>query len=248
MIRKKEKRKFRFMSIMYVIRHAQASFGQAVYDRLSDPGRRQAQILADHFASLGLTFDAIYTGRQVRHEQTLTPYLDSLAQQGQAPPPVHTTDALNEYDSETIIKTLIPELIREDPAFASEAASMIRDKRSFQKVYETIMGRWVRGADPIENLETWPAYARRVTAGLKDIIASEGSGKAVAVFTSGGPISIYVQKALGLSDDMTLAITWQIINASVTRFKFSGDRLMLFGFNDVSHLERTKDQQLITYR
>lgn len=236
------------MSVLYVIRHAQASFGQSNYDRLSDVGIRQAKILADHFASAELTFDTIYAGNQHRHEQTLAPYLEAISLAGKTLPPVRKTDALNEYDSETIIKTLIPETIRENPAFASEAAAMITDRRSFQKVYETIMGRWVRGEYTGKDLETWPEYARRVTDGIESLMMGEGSGKTVAVFTSGGPVSLCVQKALGISDDMTLAITWQIMNASVTRFKFSGNRMMLFTFNDVGHLERTKDRRLITYR
>lgn len=70
----------------------------------------------------------------------------------------------------------------------------------------------------------------------------------MAIFTSGGPISVCVQQALNLSDDHTLQITWQIMNASVTRLKYSSNRLMLFGFNDVTHLELQKDAHLLTYR
>ncbi len=80
------------------------------------------------------------------------------------------------------------------------------------------------------------------------MMAAEGTGKKIAVYTSGGPISVCVQKALTLSDENTLQLTWQIINASVTRLKYSNNRLMLSGFNDVTHLELEKDLGLITYR
>jgi len=79
-------------------------------------------------------------------------------------------------------------------------------------------------------------------------MATQGSGKTIAVFTSGGPISVCVQKALDLSDEKTLELTWQIMNASVTRLKYSSNRLMLFGFNDVTHLSLKKDAGLLTYR
>lgn len=236
------------MSILYVIRHAQASFGQSDYDRLSDVGIRQAKILADHFASLELKFDAIYAGVQIRHQETLAPLLDRLSENQQPLPPIFKNEAFNEYDSETIMKTLIPEFIQEDPAFESAVSGMFSDRRAFQKVYKTIMDRWICGDYGSRDLEPWPVYSRRVADGLKDLMIAQRAGKTVALFTSGGPTAICVQKALGLPDDITLAITWQIMNASVTRFKFSGNRLMLFTFNDVGHLELTKNQRLITYR
>lgn len=236
------------MSRIYLIRHAQASFGQKNYDCLSDLGRRQAEILAGHFKRLGLDFDAIYAGGQLRHEQTLAAYLEAVAEQENAAPPVHKTDDFNEYDSENILKTMIPELIRKEPAFEADVALMMNDKRSFQQVYEKIMRQWVNSKQPIKNLETWKTYSGRVISGLEKIMTKEGSGKTIAVFTSGGPISVCVQTALNLSDENTLRLTWQILNASVTRLKYSGNRLMLSGFNDVTHLELKKDNKLITYR
>ena len=236
------------MSIIYVIRHAQASFGEQNYDRLSETGKCQAQILADHFAALGLEFDAIYMGRQVRHEETLAPLLDRFSENRRPRPPVVKTDSFNEYDSETIIATLIPEMIRQDPTFETAVAGMFVDRRAFQKVYGTLMEKWIRGEYASTDLESWPLYFRRVADGVREIMQDQGSGKTVALFTSGGPIAIWVQQALGLADHTTLTLTWQIMNTSVTRFKFSGDRLTLFGFNDIGHLERTKDRRLITYR
>jgi len=236
------------MSTLYLIRHAQASFGKADYDCLSDLGRQQSKILANHFYNLGLEFNAIYSGSLLRHEQTLTAYLDSLADSGKNTPSVHKKKAFNEYDSENILKTLIPKMIREKPTFEAEVSMMLSDKRSFQMVYEKIMRKWVNNEDPENKLETWKTYSERVHTGLNKMMAAEGTGKKIAVYTSGGPISVCVQKALTLSDENTLQLTWQIINASVTRLKYSNNRLMLFGFNDVTHLELEKDLGLITYR
>ncbi|MCD6586541.1 MAG: histidine phosphatase family protein [Desulfobacteraceae bacterium] len=236
------------MSTLYLIRHAQASFGKADYDCLSDLGRQQSKILADHFHNLGLEFDTIYSGSLLRHEQTLAAYLDTLAASGGKMPFVHKKDAFNEYDSENILKTLIPEMIREKPAFEAEVTMMLTDKRSFQMVYEKIMREWINSEALKKNIETWTTYSERVRAGLNEIMAAEGTGKKIAVFTSGGPISVCVQKALSLSDENTLQLTWQIINASVTRLKYSNNRLMLSGFNDVTHLALKKNSRLITYR
>jgi len=244
------------MSTIYLIRHAQASFGKSDYDCLSDLGQQQSKIIADHFHNLGLEFDAIYSGEQLRHEQTLTAYLDNLADSGEKTPAVHKKETFNEYDSENILKTLIPEMIREEPAFEAEVTMMLSDKRSFQMVYEKVMRKWVNNANstknpqnkPTHKPETWKTYSERVRTGLNKIMATEGTRKKIAVFTSGGPISVCIQKVLNLSNENTLQLTWQIMNTSITRLKYSDSRLMLFGFNDVTHLEITKNKKLLTYR
>ena len=57
-----------------------------------------------------------------------------------------------------------------------------------------------------------------------------------------------VKIALGLSDKKTLEISWQLLNASITRIKYSRRGMMLAGFNEVTHLELEGDEGLITYR
>ncbi|MDO9263783.1 MAG: histidine phosphatase family protein [Desulfosalsimonadaceae bacterium] len=236
------------MSIIYLIRHAQASFGQADYDRLSDIGHLQAAALADHLEQRGITFHAIYSGSQRRHGQTLAAFQAHLSGAGRPCPPVTATEAFNEYDSEAILRTLIPLMIEQNPGFETEVNGMITDKRSFQKVYEQVMLKWILNDRLINGLETWKTYSERVISGLQAVMDHQGAGKNVAAFTSGGAISVCVQKALQLSDRHALNLTWQIMNASITRLKYSGSRLMLFGFNDAAYLELKKDDRLITYR
>ena len=80
------------------------------------------------------------------------------------------------------------------------------------------------------------------------VVRDQGPQKRIIISTSGGPISTAVQLALGLSDEKTLEIAWQILNASITRFKYNQRRIGLAGFNDISHLEMMKDENLLTYR
>ncbi|MBM3814434.1 MAG: hypothetical protein FJW20_22650 [Acidimicrobiia bacterium] len=57
------------MSILYVIRHGQASFLSENYDRLSELGERQSRLLGEHWLSRGRRFDQVYYGpceRQIR--------------------------------------------------------------------------------------------------------------------------------------------------------------------------------------
>ena len=54
------------MSELYLVRHAQASFGAANYDQLSDLGHRQSRWLGDHLGMRGMAFDQLVVGDMVR--------------------------------------------------------------------------------------------------------------------------------------------------------------------------------------
>jgi broad specificity phosphatase PhoE len=231
-----------------MIRHAQASFGKQNYDQLSDLGNRQSQVVADRLDQSNVKFDAIYAGFLLRHEQTANAYFEQLEKARKPALPVKKNDAFNEYDSEKILTSLIPVLINENPEFEAEVSNMFGDSRNFQKVLEKVMRRWVQEGVAVEGVGTWENSSNRIHATLDEIMKVEGAGKNLAIFTSGGPIAVTVQKALNLSNEQTLNILWQIVNASITRFKYSGNRLTLFSFNDFSHLEMKKDKRFITYR
>jgi broad specificity phosphatase PhoE len=59
------------MSELYLVRHAQASFGAANYDQLSDLGHRQSRWLGDHLGARGVSFGTLVVGDMVRHHETL---------------------------------------------------------------------------------------------------------------------------------------------------------------------------------
>ena len=43
-------------------------------------------------------------------------------------------------------------------------------------------------------------------------------------------------------------LSWLVVNASITRFKFTRDRITLFTFNEHSFLEQYTDDNLVTFR
>ena len=59
------------MSELILIRHAQASFGEENYDKLSNLGHKQARLLGGFFKDLKINPDKVVIGTQVRHLQTL---------------------------------------------------------------------------------------------------------------------------------------------------------------------------------
>lgn len=236
------------MSILYLIRHGQASFGTSDYDALSDGGRHQARVLGTFFLEAGLRFDACWSGTLRRQHQTLGEVRDTYLKAGLDLSLPTETAALDEYDYEAILRALVPIIEKEDPAFIRDVGRMLADRRAFQKVFGRVMTRWATGSDTVDDLPSWSSFAAGVTEGIRDIIDRSDRGSHVAVFTSGGPIAATVGSVTGLSAEKTVALSWQLVNASITRFKFSGGQISLATFNEQGHLEREGEIGLITYR
>jgi broad specificity phosphatase PhoE len=236
------------MSEIYLFRHGQASFGEDNYDKLSPNGVKQSQILARHLAQTGKSFDAIYFGEMERQQKTAQEFIDYCSRNQLVTPQSTILDAFNEYDSVAVWEALVPELAQKDPSIAKDMAKIAGEKKAFQRVFSKVMDRWISGSYQAAGIPNWNDFKQRVRQGLEDLIARHGAGKQVAVFTSGGPISVIVQAALDLTDPKTLEVSWQLMNASVTRIKYNSRGIMLAVFNDVTHLELEGDEGLLTYR
>ncbi len=236
------------MSILYFIRHGQASFGEADYDVLSERGHQQARIVAEYLCSMGIAFHTVFTGTLQRQVETARALTDRCRKMDMPQPEIRRLPAFNEYDSEGVFKGLLPIVIREDAELGRLASQLTTDKRSFQLVFEKLMHCWVSGDYPITDLETWAEFRKRVNGAIDDIMADAGKGRNIAVFTSGGPISVTVQRALNVSDADTIRLNWQVANASITRFRFTTDRIMLSTFNEFGHLESNAAAGMVTYR
>ena len=236
------------MSEIYFIRHGQASFGTDDYDRLSAVGVRQAKILACHLAQTGKIFDAVYCGEMERQQKTAEEFLNYYGKNELAVPRPQIDENFNEYDSLSVWDALIPEMTSEMPSLAGELEKLPGDPKAFQRIFSQVMNRWTKGDYKASTIPRWDDFIRRVARGLENVTTRHGAKKRLAVFTSGGPISVAVRSALGLSDRMTLEISWQLMNASITRIKYNRRGIMLAGFNDVSHLELKGDERLLTYR
>ena len=235
------------MSEIYFIRHAQASFGDEDYDHLSELGSRQAQILGDYFARLGLKFQAIYSGEMERQISTAQTAM-SLLSEDDMELELRVAAEFNEYDSASIIKSQLPDMMHEDPSISEDLRRFFTHMRSFQRIFERAVLRWISGRCDIPGVETWQAFTKRVRAGVNKVMEENGQKRRIAVFTSGGPVSAVMQMALGLSDEETIRLSWQIRNTSVSTFKYRDNQFSLFSFNSVAHLEYHNDEGLLTYR
>lgn len=234
------------MAHILLLRHGQASFGTHDYDRLSDLGRRQSQLLGQHLHTLGLRFDAMVCGKLARQQDTAEQARSRL---GDELPPLQTDAAFNEYDADGLFRAYLPRALRENPQFATTPQKIFQDRRLFQQVFMTVSGLWLDGAAPERGeLEPWQAFAARVRDGLQRLNAQYGRDAQIAVFTSGGVIATGAALAMSLSPRDTLKLNWGIYNASISELGFRRSGTYLLGFNNITHLRLAGDPALVTHR
>jgi broad specificity phosphatase PhoE len=236
------------MSTIFFIRHGQASFGKENYDELSETGHRQARLLARYFDDLNLAFDLVCTGTLERHLKTSEKLTELLKKKGRPQPEMLHLDGLDEYPTKEIFIALAPVAVKADPSLSEEIQKLMTDRKSFQRVFESVMSIWTSGEYSNNGIIAWKEFAARVNSSIDQVMKGHGAGKTIAVFTSGGPISVAVQRTLNLSGHDTMRVAEQLVNTSVSRFKCTTDRIMMATFNEYPHLEREKDVNLITYR
>lgn len=236
------------MSMIYMIRHGQASFGDENYDRLSPLGQRQARLLGDHLCVSGFHPDAAYSGTMARHRATAREVMSAYHRADKDMPELEMVSGFNEYDTASIVKALFPDMVKDDPSLNDDLAKMYVSKDSFKRVFEGAMLRWVRGDFDAPGIESWKGLKARVSASLRLIMKRHGRGKKIVIFTSGGPIAASLAQVLGIRGEGAMFLNWQILNTSVTRFMYNEHRITLAGFNSIAHIELAGDPGLMTYR
>jgi len=239
------------MGYLVLVRHGQARTFEKDSDQLSPLGEEQARTLGKFWIRQGVGFDEVHSGALTRQRRTAELAGQCFIEAGLNWPELQTTPELNEYDSVGITNRLIPALAERDAHFRELLVAFERNKqaadrnRYFQKMFEAVTSVWLGGEFEVEGVEPWQSFQARVRAAIKRIIAAEGSGRRVAVFTSGGVIGLSVQSVLNAPERAALEINWRVRNCSLTEFIFSRERLSLDSFNAIPHLD---DPALRTFR
>ena len=236
------------MGNLYLIRHGQASFGADDYDVLSPVGIRQSQALGEHLAQLGLRLDRCLAGSLRRQQDTARLALEAIQANGCAVPPIETDAAFNEFDADGVIRALLPALLTDEPQARHILRNGAQNRSEFQRLFALMVQRWHAGDHADDGLETWQAFTARVDIGLRRLLDSAGSGDNIAVFTSGGTIAALLHLITGITPSQAFTLNWQIINTSLSQFKFRGGDVALASFNSQAHVQLLKAPELITYR
>ncbi|HET8705674.1 MAG TPA: phosphoglycerate mutase family protein, partial [Pseudomonadales bacterium] len=96
------------MGQLYLIRHGQASFGEADYDKLSPTGWQQATQLSHWLHQQGIDFDAVYAGTLRRHRETA-----EAALQHRGGTRLQHDPAFDELNANLLWQLHLPEMLRQ---------------------------------------------------------------------------------------------------------------------------------------
>jgi broad specificity phosphatase PhoE len=235
------------MANIYLIRHAQASFGTENYDRLSALGRRQAEVLGHYLRDCEIQFDAIVSGDLER--QIKTAKIASGCQAMDVPQQVDSR--FNEVRLDEQLELLTPEVAKIHPEIHELARKGLKSSKEYQKAIEAVFNYWVSPQCKVTGVQSWADFSTAAGAGLSDVMQQQGSGKTVGIFTSGGTIATLVSQVLGLDGEHAYKFFEPSINCSVTRLIYNSRKISLSYFNDHSYLDLLGQQlgeRLVTYR
>lgn len=239
------------MGRVFLVRHAQASFLQPNYDKLSAIGEVQARRLGEFWVRHNVTFDRVCSGPAARHVNTAAIVKEVYSRSGQVFPQPVVLDEFDEFQGDAVLEHALPQLLKNDPRLpqlhgAFQNSSSETDRHAnFQKLFEAVVTKWVEGQVVVSHVESWQEFCARVNRGLTKFLSNGSSGELVVIFSSGGPMGVAVQRALNLSARDTLRVAWMARNCSYSEFLFSGERFTLSTFNSFPHLD---EKSLLTYR
>jgi len=256
----------RRVSHIVLVRHGQASFLERDYDKLCANGETQANLLGEYWARHGLPFTSVYSGPRLRQRETARIVREAYRRAGVDFPEAVVMNEFDEYQAEAVLRECLPQLlqvnaeIRElrhayEKSLEASASGNPRNskpderadqrRKTFQKLFEAVISKWVAGDVTANGIESWPEFSLRVERGLSQVVRDTPPAAKALIFTSAGAIGAAIGRALHLSAADMLQVTWMSRNASISEFLASGDRFTLSTFNSHPHLD---GDGLLTYR
>jgi broad specificity phosphatase PhoE len=220
------------MSVIYLVRHGQASLFGRDYDKLSETGVEQSRIVGAALAERGVRPDRIVRGDLVRHRETAAAAIEAAG--WPAGVPVDVDAGWDEIDHIDIIKA-------REPSYTSHAAMVDQllerpePSQVFRNVFDDALATWLAGGG--EYVESHLDFRARVDDALADVVRRSAPSGTTVVFSSGGPVAGVVASALDLDTTAWLSVSRLIINASVTKLVAGESGVTLISFNDHAHVE-----------
>jgi broad specificity phosphatase PhoE len=222
------------MGAIYLIRHAQASFGRSDYDRLSPQGEQQAVLLGKALTQRGVQPDVVISGSMRRHAHTATlAFADAAAK---------VDKGFDEFDHEEVIVAHKP-AYRRRAVMLADLARTGHPSRAFQQMFTAAIERWTLGGDGYT--ESFTAFCDRSEAAVRRTAERIGKGETAVVFTSGGPIAAVVSRLLSGGDGLWLRLNAITINTAITKLVSGRSGLTMVSYNEHAHLDGT---ELLSYR
>ena len=242
------------MSNVILVRHGQASFLGQDYDKLCANGETQARLLGEYWSRRGVAFDRVYSGPRARQTETARIVAEGYRAAAVDFPETVVMNEFDEYQAEAVLRECLPQLLQVDSGIrelrhayesSKESGDHGERRKTFEKLFEAVIRKWVTGEVAATGVEPWHDFCSRVERGLAQVVNDTAPAASIVIFTSAGTIGAAVRRALHLSAEDTLQVTWMSRNASFTSFLASGERFTLSAFNAHPHLD---SEELLTYR
>ena len=227
------------MPVIYLIRHAQASYGAIDYDVLSELGIRQTTVLDATLRRRCRTATQVaVSGPARRHRDTAR-----LCKLTLGPMVPAEDERWAEYDTDMVLARYAnvssPLYGTADPPLSSN---------EFQVQLDSALEEWVHdGHQHPSPLVTWARYQSHVMDALHDLAAPLDHGQTALAFTSAGAIAAVCCALLELNPSSFVALNRVQVNTGITKVVAGRRGLSLVSFNDHGHLEEV-DPFLVTSR
>lgn len=217
------------VSVLYLVRHGQASFGSENYDRLSARGHEQSHVLGQQLAKLGVAPTRVITGGMLRQKQTAQGAIESAGWNTE----IQIDSDWDEFNANELIA-----------AYPEQHPETKTDSRIFQRMLEKSSTRWSSGLHDEDYQETFSAFTSRVENALKNAVEGLGSGESAVVVSSSGVIAWTAANLLRGGFEQWLALNRVTVNSAVSKIVSGSQGTTLVSFNDHGHLPTP----WITYR
>lgn len=231
------------MTTIYFVRHGQASFGAASYDKLSPNGELQSALLGRYFSKILKEAPYVVAGSMQRHQQTAKFALTESFPEVD----VETNKQWNEFNHQQVFALHDPRF-NEPVTLKAEVAKAESPRAYLSQIFEGAIQRWTGGDFHHEYDESWPDFQNRVETALENLCNQLAGSKPryAVVFTSGGVISVIAGKLLELSVNKTFALNWAITNTSLTTVRLVGNQPQLLSLNE-HHFIKAEHPELLTW-
>ncbi|WP_112245078.1 histidine phosphatase family protein [Kribbella monticola] len=227
------------MGAIYLVRHAQASFGRSDYDQLSPLGERQAERLGEALAGRGVKPDLVVAGAMQRHARTAELALAAAGLETS----VDVDEGFNEFDHDQVIVAHKPAYKRRAVLLA-DLARTGHPARAFQEMFTAATERWA-SSDGAGYTESFADFCERAEQAVRRTADRLGKGETAVVFTSGGPIAAIAGRLLGGDDGLWRRLNPVTINTAITKLVSGRSGLTLISYNEHAHLDGT---DMLSYR
>jgi broad specificity phosphatase PhoE len=217
------------LALITIVRHGQAMFGAAEYDRLSPLGIEQSRCAGRYLADRVGKFDLALVGPRVRHAGTF----EEMTRSGLASIDVKIEPAVDEFaNGDAIFRSAVQRRKEGGELWPTEPRSQAR-------LYSDEIRRWWVGEAVGETAgESAEGFDARTGAWLEGMRSAHQERDKILVVTSAGLIASIVCHALGASRSHAFDVMMSIRNGSITTLSAKKARLKLHSFNETAHLEK----------